>query len=66
MKIRDYIAELIMITLFAIVMSSCGITNKLTDEQLHHRSRIEYEMNKLWNEYQIKNDSLLMEYYKIK
>lgn len=24
MKIRDYIAELIMITLFVIVMSSCG------------------------------------------
>ncbi len=49
-----------------LTMSSCGMMNKLSDEQLHQRSKIDYEMNKLWNEYQVKNDSLLIEYYKIK
>ena len=56
-----------IISLSAILtLSSCGFTNKLTDEQLHQRSKIDYELNKLWNEYQVKNDSLLIEYYKIK
>ena len=40
--------------------------NKLTDEQLHQRSKLDYEIAKLYNEYQVKNDSLLIEYYKIK
>ena len=56
-----------LIILSAILtLSSCGMMNKLTDDQLHQRSKIDYEMNKLWNEYQVKNDSLLIEYYKIK
>ena len=56
-----------LIILSAILtLSSCGMMNKLTDEQLHQRSKIDYEMNKLYNEYQVKNDSLLIEYYKIK
>ena len=56
-----------ILTLSAILtLSSCGMMNKLTDEQLHQRSKIDYELNKLWNEYQVKNDSLLIEYYKIK
>jgi len=49
-----------------LTLSSCGMMNKLTDEQLHQRSKIDYELNKLWNEYQVKNDSLLIEYHKIK
>jgi len=49
-----------------LTLSSCGMMNKLSDEQLHQRSKIDYEMNKLYNEYQVKNDSLLIEYYKIK
>lgn len=49
-----------------LLLSSCGMMNKLSDEQLYQRSKIDYEMNKLWNEYQVKNDSLLIEYYKIK
>ncbi len=49
-----------------ITLSSCGMMNKLSDEQLHQRNKIDYEMSKLWNEYQVKNDSLLIEYYKIK
>jgi len=56
-----------ILTLSAILtLSSCGMMNKLTDEQLHQRSKIDYELNKLWNEYQVKNDSLLIEYHKIK
>ena len=38
--------------------------NNLTDEQLTHRNKIDYEVNKLWNEYQYKVDSLHIEYYK--
>lgn len=49
-----------------LTLSSCGMMNKLSDEQLHQRNKIDYEMSKLWNEYQVKNDSLLIEYYKIK
>ena len=57
----------IIITFSAILtLSSCGMMNKLTPEQLHQRSKIDYELNKLYNEYQVKNDSLLIEYYKIK
>ena len=56
----------ILIVITASLLTSCGMMNKLTDEQLHQRSKIDYEMNKLYNEYQVKNDSLLIEYYKIK
>tara|TARA_R100000655_G_scaffold104028_2_gene150854 strand:- start:328 stop:450 length:123 start_codon:yes stop_codon:yes gene_type:complete len=37
---------------------------KLTDEQQQHRNEIDYEINKLWTEYQYKVDSLYIEYYK--
>ena len=56
----------IWIGLAILILSSCGLTNTLTDEQLHQRSKLDYKMNKLYNEYQVKNDSLLIEYYKIK
>lgn len=56
----------ILVVWTTLMMSSCGMMNKLTDEQLHERSKLDYEMNKLYNEYQVKNDSLLIEYYKIK
>ena len=68
-RIENNVAEII----FTIIiiggicsLSSCGMMNKLTDEQLHQRSKLDYKMNKLYNEYQVKNDSLLIEYYKIK
>ena len=64
--IEKNVAEIIFGILILICLSSCGMMNKLTDEQLHQRSKIDYEMNKLYNEYQVKNDSLLIEYYKIK
>ena len=68
-KIEENVAEIIIGTMMLIgvfSLSSCGMMNKLSDEQLHQRSKIDYEMNKLYNEYQVKNDSLLIEYYKIK
>jgi len=48
-----------------LIFSSCGM-NKLTTEQLDKRNKIDFEMNKLWIEYQYKTDSLYIEYYKIK
>ena len=56
----------LLIAAAILTLSSCGMFSKLTDEQLSQRSKLDYEMNKLWNEYQVKNDSLLIEYYKIK
>tara|TARA_R100000008_G_C3523663_1_gene135395 strand:+ start:368 stop:553 length:186 start_codon:yes stop_codon:yes gene_type:complete len=56
-----------IITLLAIItLSSCGFTSKLTNEQLERRNKLDYEANKLWNEYQYKVDSLYIEYHKIK
>ena len=65
-KIENNVAEIIFSILILICLSSCGMMNKLSDEQLQQRNKIDYEMNKLYNEYQVKNDSLLIEYYKIK
>ena len=68
-KIEKNVAEIIFGILILIglsTLSSCGMMSKLTDEQLHQRSKLDYEMNKLYSDYQVKNDSLLIEYYKIK
>ena len=56
----------IAIVITASLLTSCGMFSKLSDEQLSQQSKLDYEMNKLYNEYQLKNDSLLIEYYKIK
>lgn len=58
--------KIVIICSAILTLSSCGMMNKLTPEQLYQRSKIDYELNKLYNEYQVKNDSLLIEYYKIK
>ena len=52
------------IILSVLILSSCGMMNNLTDEQLSHRNKIDYEATKLRNEYQYKIDSLYIEYYK--
>jgi len=65
-KIENNLAEIIFSIMIILCLSSCGMMSKLTDEQLHQRSKLDYEMNKLYNEYQVRNDSLLIEYYKIK
>jgi len=56
--------KLLTITLSLVLLSSCGLMTKLTDEQQQHRNEIDYEINKLWTEYQYKVDSLYIEYYK--
>jgi|TARA_R110002167_G_scaffold266666_2_gene473414 uncharacterized protein YceK len=58
--------KIVIVVTTMFLLSSCGMMNKLTDEQLHQRSKLDYEIAKLYNEYQVKNDSLLIEYYKIK
>ena len=55
----------LIVATISILFSSCGM-NKLTTEQLDKRNKIDFEMNKLWIEYQYKTDSLHIEYYKIK
>jgi hypothetical protein len=56
----------LIITLGVLTLSSCAFTSKLTDDQLVHRNKIDYELDKLWADYQYKSDSLLIEYYKHK
>ncbi len=56
----------ILVVWITLMMSSCGIAHKLTDEQKHQRIRIDHELNKLYNDFSHKQDSLLIEYYKIK
>ena len=56
----------LIITLGVLTLSSCAFTSKLTTEELKHRNNIDYELDKLWADYQYKSDSLLIEYYKTK
>ena len=42
-----------------LLLCSCG-TKKLTQKQV----RINYELDKLWIDYQYKSDSLINEFYK--
>ena len=56
----------IIISFAILTLSSCGIMGTLTDEQVMKQSKIDYEINKLYNEYKLTNDSLVIEYYKIK
>ena len=52
------------IILSVLTLTSCGVMHNLTDTQLTHRNEIDYELDKLWVEYEYKRDSLLIEYYK--
>ena len=64
--ILNSIGALIGITIIVMILvalTSCG-TIKLTDDQLNHRNKIEYEIDKVWSEYKYKTDSLWIEYYK--
>ena len=54
----------LIIILSILLLSSCSIMNNLTTEQLSHRNKIDYEIDKLWTEYEYKRDSLIIEYYK--
>jgi|TARA_R110000744_G_scaffold190403_1_gene309544 hypothetical protein len=57
---------IISIALAVIFLSSCGVSNKLTDKQQQDRAKIDFEINKLWNKFEFQRDSLVIEYYKIK
>tara|TARA_R110002012_G_scaffold165442_1_gene327718 strand:+ start:746 stop:976 length:231 start_codon:yes stop_codon:yes gene_type:complete len=53
-----------VLVMVVVLLSSCGTFTKLTDAELKHRSKIDYEMKKAYNDYVLINDSLLIEYYK--
>tara|TARA_R110000824_G_scaffold39076_1_gene118597 strand:+ start:582 stop:800 length:219 start_codon:yes stop_codon:yes gene_type:complete len=53
-----------MIIICIVFLSSCGSSYQLTDDQLNHRNKVEYEIDKVWSEYKYKTDSLWIEYYK--
>ena len=55
------ILSIIAILLFTL--SSCG-SSRFTTEELNHRNKILYEIDKVWNEYNFKTDSLVIEYNK--
>ena len=60
------LASMLIIAIIIIcisMLSSCG-TIRLTDEQVSHRNEVQYEINKVWNEYTYKTDSLWIEYHK--
>ena len=56
----------IVVAIGILTLSSCGIMGTLTDEQVMERSKIKYQINKAYNEYQLLSDSLHIEYCKIK
>ena len=51
-----------IITILLFTLSSCG-SSRFTTEELNH-SKILYEIDKVWNEYKFKTDSLVIEYNK--
>jgi len=52
-----------IITILLFTLSSCG-SSRFTTEELNHRNKILYEIDKVWNEYNFKTDSLVIEYNK--
>ena len=61
------LASMLIIAIIIIcisMLSSCGALYDLTDEQVVHRNEVQYEINKVWNEYTYKTDSLWIEYHK--
>ena len=50
-----------LITFLILTLSSCG-SYKMTPKQIE----LNYQIDKLYNEYEYKRDSLLIEYYKTK
>ena len=65
LKWLSYYYTFLLGVVIALLLTSCGVT-KLTDKQLFHRNKIQYEIDKNWNNYVHKNDSLWIEYYRQK
>ena len=55
---------LLMVVIMAV--SSCGVNKGLTNEQIEERNKIDYELDKVYLEYNYQRDSLIMEFYNIK
>ncbi len=51
---------LIVWSLMVLFLTSCSM-NKLTIEQHQQLNNLDYELSKVWNEYERKSDSLLIE-----
>ena len=49
----------------SVFLTSCTMT-KHTTQELKQMNRIDYELDKLYLEYQLKSDSLIIEYNNIK
>ena len=49
----------------SVLLTSCTMT-KYTTQELKQMNRIDYELDKLYLEYQLKSDSLIIEYNNIK
>ena len=47
-------------------MTSCGLTNNMTDAQYIHRAKVQKQIDLLQAEYYYQLDSLYGEYYKEK
>ena len=62
-KVQNNAAEIVITIVAILTIMSCGTSN-LTSEQIEHRDKIDYELDKLYLEYSYKRDSLIMEFYK--
>jgi len=55
-----------LLFLLIICLGSCSVMqDPFTHEQRLERARLEFEISKLYNEYNYISDSLMVEYYKI-
>ena len=68
-KIIDVIyitGGLVLLTVVVMAMSSCGVNKGLDNEQIEKRNEIDYQLDKVYLEYNYQRDSLIMEFYNIK
>jgi len=61
---KEFIKAGMILSVTVILLSSCS-TSKLTTYEQNRRNKVDYELDKLWTEYEYKRDSLIIEYYKI-
>lgn len=54
----------ILFLLLMVIISSCSITNNLSDAEYMHRARIQKQIDVLQADYHYTLDSLYIEYYK--
>lgn len=66
MKTKNNLTAILIVwSLLMLFLTSCS-SSKLTIQQQKDLLKIDKEMNKLWNEYEFKVDSLFIEKEKIK